>query len=228
MSVNVVRHASAGEMATKLAAIVADRLAQAISDSGRAGLAVPGGSTPEAFLSDLGQAPIDWERVGVTLTDERWVPTSDPRSNQGMLARTLFRGAAAGAEFVPLYAGRAEPEDGVSAAARAIGQIVLPLDVVVLGMGEDMHTASLFPGSTGLAAALAGEAPVVVVRAPGAEEPRLTLSAPLLAGAAHRYLLIRGAAKLAALEKAAGLPPEEAPVRAILDAPGGVEVHWAP
>lgn len=228
MTSTLVRHGDAREMATALAASVAALLEEAIAERGRAGLAVPGGETPEAFLIDLGQAPIDWERVGVTLTDERWVPTSDPRSNQGMLGRTLFRGPAAAAEFVPLHAGRAELEDGLPAIGRALERVVLPLDVAVLGMGEDMHTASLFPGATGLAAALAGEAPVVAIRAPGAAEQRITLSAPLLSGARHRFLLLRGEAKLRALEKAGTLPPEQAPVRALLDAPGEIEVHWAP
>ena len=228
MGFQLVRHASAEEAATKLAARVAAVMADAIEARGRSGLAVPGGATPEPFLTDLGRAPIDWERVGMTLTDERWVPSSDPRSNQAMLGRTLFRAGAAAAEFVPLYAGLAEVEDGLPAVARALERIVLPLDVAVLGMGEDMHAAGLIPGATGLGAALEGSAPVVAVRAPGEEAPRVTLSAPLLASARQLFLLIRGDAKLAALERAADMPAEQAPVRAILDAPQGVQVHWSP
>lgn len=210
-----------------LAERVAEDLADAIAARGRARLAVPGGTTPGPFLEALGAADLDWERVAVTLTDERWVPTSDPRSNQGLLARTLFRGRAAAAEFVPLYGASAEPADSLDAIATALRQIALPLDVAVLGMGEDMHTASLFPGAVGLAAALADDAPpVAAITAPGAQEPRVTLTAPVVAAAARRYLLIRGGAKRAALERALTAEgPGQAPVRVALDAPGGVTVY---
>lgn len=228
MSYRLIRHADADAMASKLAAEVAAALEEAIAARGRAGLAVPGGSTPEAFLTDLGRAPIEWERVGVTLTDERWVPVSDARSNQGMVARTLFRGPAAAAEFVPLYGGHAEIADGLPSTARALERIVLPLDVAVIGMGDDLHTASLFPNATGLEAALAGDEAVVAIRAPAAEEPRVTLSAPVLAGAGRVFLLIRGQAKLDALEAAEGRSAQEAPVMAVLGRAADAEVHWAP
>ena len=106
----------------------------------------------------------------------------------------------------------------------------LPLDVCVLGMGDDMHTASLFPGSPELARALAPEdgTPVMAVTAPGAPEPRVTLTAPVLAGAVHVYLLIKGAAKRAALERALATgDPNIAPIRAVLDAAAGPVVFYA-
>lgn len=228
MAWTLVEHASADDMAANLAARVAGALDDAIGARGRAGLAVPGGTTPEGFLTDLGRAPIDWERVGVTLTDERWVPVSDPRSNQAMLARTLFRGPAAAAEFVPLYGATPEIADALPAIDRALERIVLPLDVAVLGMGEDMHTASLFPGALGLAEALDPATPhhAVQIRAPGAAELRVTLTARALRGAATVFLMIRGAAKRRALERAAAASDwSTAPVLAALTAPGRVEVH---
>ncbi|MEM9147288.1 MAG: 6-phosphogluconolactonase [Pseudomonadota bacterium] len=217
----------------RLGAVLADRVAAdlraAISAGGRARLAVPGGTTPAPFLRALGAADLDWERVAVTLTDERWVPVSDPRSNQGLLADTLFSGPAAGAEFVPLYGATAEPAQSLDAIAAALGHIALPLDVVVAGMGADMHTASLFPGAVGLAEALSDAAPpVVAITAPGAMEPRITLSAPVLRQASRRYLLIHGPAKRAALERAGAADgAEAAPVRVLLDAPGGATVCYA-
>lgn len=227
MSVDIVTHASRDAQAQALASEVAGDLRAALSARGRATLAVPGGATPGPFLTALGAMSLDWSRVGVTLTDERWVPVSSPRSNQALLAATLFAGAAAAAEFAPLYGATDEPADALGAIATALRQIVLPLDVCVLGMGEDMHTASLFPGADKLAQALGDDAPpVLALRAPGAQEARITLSAPVLRGARKRYLLIQGAAKRAALTRAqAAASAAEAPVRVALDA--GVTVHYA-
>jgi 6-phosphogluconolactonase len=229
MSWTMVGHDSREAQAAALADAVAADLQAALDAKGRATLAVPGGTTPGPFLTALGGKPLDWERIAVTLTDERWVPVSSERSNQRLLAATLFRGAAAGAEFVPLYGATAEPADAMGAICTALERIALPLDVVVLGMGEDMHTASLFPGADKLAQALADDAPAAMaLRAPGAEEARVTLTAPVLKKAGKAYLLIQGAAKRAALEKAAGAKLADAPVRAVLDRGGPTEAFWAP
>jgi 6-phosphogluconolactonase len=102
----------------------------------------------------------------------------------------------------------------------------LPIDVLLLGMGADMHTASLFPGADRLAEALSPDAPILIpMRAPGAGEPRMTLSARVLADAMDCHILITGAEKRAAVELAESLPPEEAPVAAVL---ANATVHWAP
>lgn len=225
MNARIVTYGSREALMRKLADRLADRLGRLVAENGRASIAVPGGTTPAPMLERLGRADLPWEKVGVTLTDERWVPVSSPRSNQRLLGETLFTGAAAAAEFAPLYGGTPEPAQSLNAVTTAIRQIILPLDVAVLGMGTDMHTASLFPGAVGLAKALSADAPpVVAIRAPGAEEPRITLSAPALA-AAETHLLITGAEKRAALEKALSLKdPKKAPVCAVLD---GATVHYA-
>ena len=207
-----------------LAQDVAGSLGQALRLAGRASLAVPGGTTPGPLFDLLSGVDLDWPRVSVMLTDERWVPEDSPRSNTALLRSRLLRGKAAGAAMLPLRADAPEPEDALEGLAAAITPH-LPLTCVVLGMGEDMHTASLFPGGDRLALALAPDAPVLVaMRAPGAPEPRVTLSAPVLAGALQVHLLILGAAKRAALEAARSLPPDLAPVRAVLDS---AIVHWA-
>lgn len=207
-----------------LAGQIAGELGHALRLSGRASLSVPGGTTPGPLFDLLSGVDLDWPKVSVLLNDERWVPEDSPRSNTALLRARLMRGHAAGAVLVPLHADTAEPEPALDGLAGAIVPL-LPLTCVVLGMGEDMHTASLFPGGDRLADALAPDAPVLVaMRAPGAAEPRVTLSAPVLAGALHVHLLILGAAKRAALETARGLPPHLAPVRAVLD---NATVHWA-
>lgn len=211
---------------TALAEGVALELAKALADEkARATLAVPGGTTPGPFLERLREARLDWPRVRVMLTDERWVDESSPRSNTRLLRETLLAGPAAAAELVPLYRPARTPEEVLDELAAGVAA-ALPITSLVLGMGEDMHTASLFPGADRLAEALSADAPpLLAMRAPGAGEPRVTLTAPVLRGARHIHLLIAGEAKRAALERAcAPGPVEEAPVRIVLDR---ATVHWA-
>jgi 6-phosphogluconolactonase len=228
MTAHLIEHASRAEQAQALASAVAADLQSVLQARGVARLAVPGGTTPGPFLTLLGAAPVDWDRIAVTLTDERWLPTSSDRSNQRLLGETLFAGPAAAAEFVPLYGATHDPADSIDAIHASLKRIALPLDVIVLGMGEDMHTASLFPGADRLAAALSDDAPpAMALRAPGAGEARVTLTAPVIRGAGKAYLLIQGAAKRAALDKAAGARIEDAPVRVVLDRTGPTQVFYA-
>ena len=205
-----------------LAELVADQLRGAHGSKGRATLAVPGGTTPGPFLEALSEAELAWADLAVLPTDERMVPELSSRSNARLIRQTLLRNAAAGARLVALH----EPLIGsLDGRVRA----VLPIDVLVLGMGADMHTASLFPGAPELAAALAEDAPALMeIRPPGQPEARLTLTAPVLRGAGVIHILITGPDKLAALEAAlADGPVAEAPVRAVLTAPCPVTVHYA-
>lgn len=211
-------------MMISLADALASDLASALRVKERVSLCVPGGTTPGAVFDSLSGLHVDWDRVTVFPGDERWVPETDDRSNARLLRRRLLTGRAAAATFLPLYDGTPEPEAALDALAGAI-EPHLPIDVLLLGMGADMHTASLFPGADRLAEALAPDAPVVMaLRAPGVAEPRVTLTARVLADAMACHILITGPEKRAALERAGGLPPEEAPVRAVL---ANATVHWA-
>lgn len=224
----ILHYATREELAGDLAEIVARELSEAIAARGRASLAVPGGTTPGPFLTRLGAEDVDWQRVAVMLTDERFVPESSERSNTRLLKGTIFAGPARAARFLPFYMPAERPEDVLERIGGPVAE-VLPLDVCVLGMGEDMHTASLFPGADLLDKALADDAPVLLpMRAPGAPEPRLTLTAPVLRGARSLHLLITGEAKKVALEGALADGPEAAaPVRAVLRGRTPVTVHYA-
>lgn len=211
-----------------LAELVADQLRAAHATKHRATLAVPGGATPGPFLEALSEADLAWADIDVLPTDERMVPELSARSNARLIRETLLRNAAVSANLIHYH----PTGSRLGAALRATCEKVaksLPIDVLVLGMGADMHTASLFPGAPELAAALADDAPVLVeMHPPGAPEPRLTLSAPVLRAASVIHILITGPDKLAALESAlVDGPVEAAPVRVVLDAPCPVTVHYA-
>lgn len=203
---------------------VAGELGDFLRRQDRASLCVPGGTTPAPVFDVLSGVDLDWRRVGIFLNDERWVPEGSPRSNTRLLRERLLVGRAAEATLVPMHIETDTPEQAVEALETGLTPW-LPISVLILGMGGDMHTASLFPGADRLAEAMDPRAPMLMpMRAEGAGEPRLTLTAPVLAGAIATHILITGSEKRAALEKAQRLDPMEAPIRAFL---GQATVHWA-
>jgi len=221
---NIVEYPDREILMIDLADKLASDLGQCLVNHDRATLALPGGTTPGPVFDTLCGIDLHWSRIRVIPTDERWVPDSSDRSNTKLLRQRLLREKAAAAQLVPLYRTVDRPEDVLDALSGAVAD-VLPIDVALLGMGADMHTASLFPGAEGLDRALADHAPVLMpIRAPGAPEPRVTLTAPVLRAATTVHILITGAEKRAALERAHGLPAIEAPVAAVL---GGATIHWA-
>ncbi|MDP5306042.1 6-phosphogluconolactonase [Paracoccus spongiarum] len=211
-------------LALSLADQLASQLAQHLRAHPSASLCVPGGTTPSPVFETLSGTDIDWDRVTVFLGDERWVDGDHKRSNTRLLRRHLLKDRAAGANYIDLYTGADRPDDATGPLAEALAPH-LPITVALLGMGNDMHTASLFPGADHLAAAMAPDAPpLMAIRAEGAEEPRITLTRPILSGAFNIHVLIMGPEKREALDRAARLDPMEAPIRAFLDS---AIVHWA-
>lgn len=205
-------------LARALADDVAAELETAIAARGVAVLAVSGGATPKLFFETLAEADIPWPRVTVTLVDERQVPETHERSNARLVRTHLLRGKAAAAIFVPLFQNPA-------------AESIAGFDVAVLGMGNDGHTASFFPGGDRLAQALKpphGE-PLIEISAPGAGEPRLTFTLPVLEQARSLKLHIEGIEKKQALARALGPGPiEDMPVRALLHGPTPVTLYWCP
>ena len=221
---NIVEYPDRELMMFSLADTLASELATALRTNETASLCVPGGTTPGPVFDVLSGVKLDWDRVVVFLNDERWVPETSDRSNGRLLKARLFVGEAAGARYLSLYADAPEPEASLGDLAAAI-EPHLPISVLLLGMGADMHTASLFPGADRLADAMAPNAPVLMaMRAPTVPEPRVTLTARVLAGAMSVHILITGAEKRDALERARHLPSDDAPVRAVLS---NATVHWA-
>jgi len=208
-----------------LATRVKSELAQAIKNNGRATFVVPGGVTPKPFFNLLSDADIEWNKVTVFPTDERWVSLDNPRSNTGLIKRQLLINRASEAHFVALFQKNKNLEVGASSLAESISRY-LPIDVLVLGMGADMHTASLFPGAAELAWAQSMDAPEVVPIKPldNSLEPRVTLSARTLEKAANTHVLIIGLDKKNAVEEAEQTNSSLAPISQFLP---HATVHWS-
>ncbi|MGG2396784.1 6-phosphogluconolactonase [Pseudomonas sp. SH1-B] len=221
-------HDDAEQLAQALAQRVAEALREAIARRGRATLVVSGGRSPVPFFEALSQCELPWAQVLVSLADERWVPVNHAASNEALVRRHLLRGLAAEARFLSLYQVAGNHEQAAELADAAVAELA-PIDVLVLGMGDDGHTASLFPGSANLAQALQTDCPrrVLAMRAPSEPAQRLTLTLPVLASAGLSLLAIQGQAKLNTL-KAALQPGDTAqlPIRAFLNSP--LEIHWCP
>lgn len=206
------------ELVKALSQRIARSLLDAITERGRASLAVSGGSTPVTLFRALASIDIPWSKIVVTLVDERWVPETHPDSNARLVHQHLLRDYAAKARFIGLKTAAEDPFAAVPVVEARLLEEVMPLDVVVLGMGEDGHTASFFPLAEGLGEALESEQRICCgIAPPNAPYPRMTLSLSTLLGARQLFLHIVGAKKKQVLEaaKVAG-SVTELPVRAVL------------
>ena len=223
--------ANGDELANALADFVAAALTARIAKDGGASFAVSGGRTPTRFFNALSTRDLPWSKISLTLVDERWVRESSDRSNARLVREHLLQGPAAAARFVPLHNDAPTPEQGIAPLDEALEALYWPLACTVLGMGDDGHTASFFPGGDRLEEALdpKGGLALLPMRAPNAGEPRITLTLPVLLAADALALHIEGEAKRPVLDKALADGPEtEMPVRAVLRAPRPPDIFWCP
>lgn len=206
-------------------------LSQALEARPNASMVLSGGTTPVPLFTLLSSAKLDWSKVQITLADERWVDPSHDASNEHLVRRHLLRGPAAEAQFFGLKTAHTNPEDGQASCNQHLLAMARPFDVVVLGMGNDGHTASLFPDGNNLATALkppAGQL-CLPMRAPGANHARMTLTLPTLLDSRLLVLLCTGQDKHDTLANALSKGPIEAmPIRAILRTKRPVALYWAP
>ena len=220
------------EQAEALGMRVADELHAAIEQRGYASLAVPGGTTPAPFMQALARIRLAWDKVRVTLTDERQVPVEHERSN-ALLLRSNLLAAVPEAQFQPLF-DAGNPAGWLADVEQQLREKFLPLDVCVLGMGADGHFASLFPAADQLAAGLdmANTAAVMEITADNIPESRISLTLTALLSARHLHLLISGAEKLQVLQQAQanlGKAERQLPIEALLQSAGErIKIHYAP
>ncbi len=218
------------EVALALADSVSRFLEQRLAESSRASLVVSGGSTPLPFFRSLSEKPLGWSRVDVLLADERWVPEGDPASNTTLVKEHLLQNHAARARFLSLKQPGETPEEGLEAVKRELRDLALPIDVLILGMGNDGHTASLFPDAPELPRAMDTSNPEIVaaMTPPSQVQRRITLTYPVLAEARFTALHLKGADKLETLEKAVSKPDEvmNMPIRGFLKP--GLQIFWSP
>jgi len=220
------------ELDVSLAQSVSEILSNAIKHRGKASLAVSGGSTPKGFFSVLSQSDIDWSKVTVTLADERWVGIDSQDSNTRLVHENLLQNKATAAKFFHLKQGEELSHETLNDLNVAANTTLLPLDVLILGMGEDGHTASLFPCSDQIAQGLASdnENALLMVEPKTAPHQRISFSFAALSKSENTFLHLCGENKQEVLKQALnGDDAFEMPIRAFLHHPSlNTQIYWAP
>jgi len=207
-------------------------LQEAIATRGVASLAVSGGRTPLPLFAQLASEVLSWDKVWITLVDERWVDVNEESSNEKLVRGHLLQASAAAAHFIGLKNSGAHAAVGAEWSWRALKRLPRPVDVMVLGMGDDGHTASLFPDTPNLGTALDDKAApaLIATTAPVKPEERLSFNLAALLDARRVILHIQGATKWQVYQQAMSAGPVEAmPIRAVLRQQRvPVDVFWCP
>ena len=221
---------TADELNQLFADNIAELLQKGITENGRASLVVSGGRTPQAMFNTLSAKSLDWAKVDVTLADERWVDTQDAASNEKMVRANLLINHASAANFVGLKNSNENAADGVQQCTANLKSMQTPFDVLILGMGEDGHTASLFPCSEQIHDGLNLQSgkDYIAVQPTTAPNQRMSLTLPALLNSKRIFLHLTGDAKRRVLAEALSEDDEVAmPIRAVLNR-AEVELVWAP
>ncbi len=223
---NFIEYRNAQNQADSLAQIIAEQIANVASQKPQVNMAVAGGTTPKLFFQSLLTQNIFWQNISLTPTDERFVAADDERSNSLMLRNAFADHRDACASIVAWQA-----QDNIAETASALSHQIkkmLPLDICVLGMGADMHIASLFPNGDNLQSALASDSEAIIMpmNLPTLSEPRLTFTANILNQATYLHLLMKGADKKQAFMNAQTIESAlDAPVKIICNHPN-FKIHY--
>ena len=228
-SIFETREALVSEFSQRIVGILGD----AIAEKGAASILVSGGSTPLPLFKALSESDLEWSKVTISLADERWVEPSDSASNEKLVRENLLQNKAANATFIGMKTSHSDANDGLEELNARYEAMSWPVDVLILGMGEDAHTASLFPCSEQIQTGLSTEDKLLAVTPTTAPHQRMSFSLNALVQSKNVFLHLTGDSKKAVLDKAlAGdISLNEAqlemPIRAVLHN-ADVELLWAP
>lgn len=229
MSLQTHEFASKEALNETFAAKIIAILQIAIAEKGQASLIVSGGNTPKPLFAALSQADLDWSKVVISLADDRWVDINDDASNDKLVREHLLVGKASEATFISLKHDFTDAKDAVATCEAALDKLQMPFDVLILGMGEDGHTASLFPCSQELSAGLDlnSGSKYIAVQPTTAPHQRMSLTLPALLASKHIFLHLTGDAKQAVVAQALASTETQMPIKAVFDR-ANVQLMWAP
>ncbi len=201
---NLQQFQSRNELNSQLTEDIVAQLNSAIENRGCALLAVSGGNSPKPVFEKLSQQAIDWSKVTITLVDERWVDDTHPDSNAKLVKDYLLQNDAASAKFIPLYNGKDSPFEAQAEIDQQLKELNFPFDAVILGLGEDGHTASFFPKADNLQDAIDVNSSKLccAIEPITAPHARMTFTLAPLLNSQHIFLLVTGASKLPILKQA--------------------------
>ncbi len=226
-AVNYLAFEDASAQSNHLAQQVAEILLQAINNDGHASLAVSGGSTPKQMFEQLSNIDIPWQHVTISLVDDRWVETDHDDSNQKLIKESLLQNFAQNANFIPLYQQGLNAPKAISRINLMFKQVRQPFDVILLGMGNDGHTASLFPCSEQITQGMSTSELYLSTQPTTAPYARVSLSAHAITASRHLFLQLKGLDKQQTLEKALSQNNElKMPIKRFLTK--DITVLWCP
>jgi 6-phosphogluconolactonase len=220
MSSVVHRFSEQGALIEVLSERILSDLKRAIDEKGKASLLVSGGSTPKPLFEKLSQTPFVWERVSVGLCDERWVDESVQESNAHLVKKYLLKDDAAKASFIGMYEEGIDISEAEKLCSQKMQELLAPFDVLILGMGNDAHTASLFPLNERLEEAFDLNNPNLCIAIEPATAPfsRMSLTLQAILSAEHIYIHFEGNEKIAVYEEAVkGEDIYQMPIRSVLN-----------
>ncbi len=204
------------------------KLEKAIEENDLALIALSGGSTPKPLFEKLSHMTLPWEKIYITLVDERWVPNTHDDSNEKLVKDFLIQNKAIKANFIPLKLDLPTPFDAVNECGKQFDTFKQNIDVVILGMGGDAHTASFFPKDENLHNALTTKDTCAATIPTDAPHQRMTFSLSKLLSAKDIFLHIEGQSKLDVYQKASQEGKiEDMPIRAFLFNEKPLKVYYA-
>jgi len=230
MALTINAFDNADALTSAFADTLIELLKDGIAQRGRASLVVSGGRTPLALFKQLSQTDLEWDKVDITLADERWVGENDEASNTKLVRENLIQIKAAAAHFVTLKTDDADANDGIAEAENRLSSFSLPFDALILGMGEDGHTASLFPCSAQIEDGLnlASGKICIATQPTTAPHQRISLTLPAILNSRNIFIHLTGEKKKQVLEDALANSTElEKPVTAVVNR-ADVTLMWAP